>query len=632
MRGISKLSIFALVAMLLLSTLFIVVPIYAAPTTTIELVNPIDGTHNFHFTTSDISYGQTFTINIKINNVTDLMTWQAGISWDPTLLEFAEVVWPTSGNGFIFAEEPKYTVGPTVSPGYVVLGVICNTAGGGHTFTGSGTAAQIKLKVIKEVSMLFPSVECPLDFANIGVDTFLLNGSGGDITFDTIGGHYQYTWVAPTLKPRFYIKPSTIKPSKIGDPVDVEIWVADVDANWQIISFQFSIMWNTSCLAPRDPYWSRGTFIETFSYFTPPEDGVLYAADINVHYRPPPWHEIPADYNFSSVAVFLLPDPATNNTFHPPFPSREGKLATLHFTAICETLSPLEYWTKIEFVAEDILALNVFGLDIGFNRADPANYRCPQKILGLAIDLYTQYDAPYGGQGPNMPSDMFAPQQQVELYAKVTYNEYPVQQKLVGFEIRHGDYVFWREATTDADGVAHVSFRIPWPCENPEDEIFGKWYVTATVEVAEQKKNDTLGFWVWWLVEVLSIEPKQTEYIQRKTGGDPLTFTVEYRTFSMQTLDAIITATIYDELGFFIGSDYKSTTVGWGEYKYYNYTACEEPPELGYTWDVTITMPTNAVVGKGAAFANAFDEFPWLGGTPYCPEVRNTIDFYIAKP
>jgi hypothetical protein len=628
----SKLLSLATIALLALSAVFVVFPANASPGTTLELVNPKDGTHNFFFTTADIGVGDTFTINITIRDVTNLMTWQANISWDPTLLEYAGVVWPASGNGFIFAEEPKYTVGPNLGPGSVVLGVICNTAAGGRTFTGTGTAAQIKLKVIKEVSQLKPTVECPLNFENKGVDTFLLDGTGSDIPFDPIGGYYKYTWVTPTLKPRFYMVVKPVKPEKIGDPVDVEIWVADVDPNWQIITFQFSIMWNTSCLAPREPYWSRGTFMEGFSYYTPPEDGVLYATDINVHYRPPPWHEIPEDYNFSTIAVFLMPDPATNNTFHPPFPSGGGKLATLHFTAIHETLSPLEHWTKFEFIAEDILVLNVFGLDIGFNRADSADYRCPQKVLGLSIDLYTQYPYPYGGQGAHMPSDMFAPQQQVELFARVEYNEYPVQQKLVGFEIRHGDYVFWREATTDSDGVAHVSFRIPWPCENPKDEIFGKWYVIATVEVAETVKNDTLGFWVWWPVEILSIEPKQTQYIQRKTGGDPLTFTVTYRTYSMQSIPAIITATIYDELGFFIGSDYKNVTVGWGEYKYYNYTACEEPPAIEYTWDVTIPMPTNAVVGKGKAFANAFNKFPWLGGTPYCPEVTNTIDFYIKKP
>jgi hypothetical protein len=633
MKNISKFLSYVLIAMLVLSTVFIVTPVRADAATTLELVNPVDGTHNFHYTTAEKNVGDTITINITVNDVTDLMTWQVAIVWDPALLEYKKISRPADD---VFAGQPGYELGPSLEPGKVIFGFVLNTAGGGVPFSGSGRLAQLELKIIKGVSMLEPTVECDIKFINYPpytpADTFLLNKDGVDIPFTVVDGHYKYSWVTPTLKPRFYIYPSTIKPEKIGDPVDIGIYVADVDPNWQIIAFQFSIMWNTTFLAPREPYYSRGTFLEGFSYVTPPEDGVLYMADINTHERFPPLHEIPADYNYSIVGVVLMSDPATDYTYHPPFPSGGGLLATLHFTAIYETISPFEDWTTISFIGEDILVLNSYGLDVGYNRADPAQYRAPMKALGLKIDLYTQYSYPYGGQGEHMPSDMFGPQQQVELFALVEYNEYPVQQKLVGFEIRHGDYVFWREAITDADGIAHVSFRIPWPCENPKDEIFGKWYVIATVEVAEQVKNDTLGFWVWWPVEVLSIEPKRTEFIQRKTGGDTLEFTVTYRTFSMQELPVIVTATIYDELGFFIGSDYKSTTVGWNDYKYYNYTACEEPPAIEYTWDVTIPMPTNAVVGKGATFANAFDKFPWLGGTPYCPEVRNTIDFYIKKP
>jgi len=227
---------------------------------------------------------------------------------------------------------------------------------------------------------------------------------------------------------------------------------------------------------------------------------------------------------------------------------------------------------------------------------------------------------------------MFGPQALVCLTAVVTYNEYPVQQKLVGFEIYHqgsvpGSYYdFWREGTTDADGKTTVCFRLPWPCNDPVHKIFGWWYVNATVEVAEQVVVDNLKFWVWWPVEVLSIEPKQTEFIQRKQGGDDLTFVVTYGTYSMQMLPVIVTATIYDELSFFIGSAYKVDTVGWGEYGH-------EGMMKTYVWyPVTIPMPTNAVVGKGIAYGNAFNTFPWNGGTPYCPEVTNTIDFYIKKP
>jgi len=120
---------------------------------------------------------------------------------------------------------------------------------------------------------------------------------------------------------------------------------------------------------------------------------------------------------------------------------------------------------------------------------------------GLAIDLYTQYPAPYGGQGLHMPSDMFAPQQEVDFSAVATYNQYPVAQKLVGFHVRHQgaaiNYDVYGQATTDGDGVARMNLRLPWPVDDPVNEVFGLWNAIATVEVAEMVTNDTLGFWVW---------------------------------------------------------------------------------------------------------------------------------------
>jgi len=227
-----------------------------------------------------------------------------------------------------------------------------------------------------------------------------------------------------------------------------------------------------------------------------------------------------------------------------------------------------------------------------------------------------------------MTSDGFGPQAEVLLCAEVTYNEYPVQQKLVGFEIYHQGatiyYDFAREATTDADGKACISFRIPWPCADPVNEIFGWWYVNATVEVAEQVAVDNLKFFVYWPVFVLSVEPKAASFTQRKTGGDTMMFTVTYGTYFVQPQHAIITCTVYDELGFFIGAAYTIDDIAndWSSYL--------AAIPFTKTWDVSIPMPTNAVVGKGTVYADAFTNWPWNGGYPYCPEVSNT--FYIVKP
>ena len=622
MNKISKLSSYAMITMLLLGVFFAITPVKAA--TTMELTNPVDGTHQFNFTTATKNVGDTFVINLSVVDVVGLFTFQVGIKWDPSLLEFKNFTYPSD---YVFAGQSAIVVPPDTSVlGYVVAGA--SAPSGGNSFNGTGTLALLELKIIQGVSQGGPThVSCTIIFDKLGVDTFMQHADGTDISFTTVDAVYDYKWVAPSTRPRFYLLPSTIKPAKLGDLFSVDVMVTDVDPNWNIVALQFSIMWNTTLMTPVAPFYVNGTFFEGFQYAPL---SVIYATDFNVHNRPPPQTPIAPDYNYSTIGELMLPDAGANYTFHPPFPSAPpaGRLATLYFQAIFDTIAPVEYWSSINFIAEDFLVLTQYSNDIGYDRADPAAYRAPVRVLGLSIDLYTQYQYPYGGQGGNQTSDGFGPQQQVELFALVTYNEYPVQQKLVGFEIFHQgatkQYDFWREGTTNADGIAHVSFRLPWPCANPVAEIFGWWYVNATVEVAEQKVVDNLKFYVWWPVGVLSIEPKGN-FVQRKTGGDPMQFTVTYGTYSMQIIHVIVTATIYDELGFFIGSAYKVDNVGWGSYGH-------DGMMITYSWNVTIPMPTNAVVGKGIAYGNAFSDFPWNLGTPYCPEVTNTIDFYITKP
>jgi hypothetical protein len=131
--------------------------------------------------------GSVLTVNISIQDVTDLITWQVNVSWDPTQLSFNDIVWPDPTNDFVFANEPIYTLGPLTGTSSAVFSVVCNTAGGGHTFTGSGTLAQLKLNVLTD------NPTCEIKFENIPVDTFLLDSEGNDIPFDT------ETWIVPEM-------------------------------------------------------------------------------------------------------------------------------------------------------------------------------------------------------------------------------------------------------------------------------------------------------------------------------------------------------------------------------------------------------------------------------------------------
>jgi len=601
----------------------------------LDVENAAIGGNNFFYTADTTNVGDTFVINITVHDITDLATWQISFGWDPTQLEYVSASRPSDD---VFADAVAHgrtpvPVGPIVDTVAGNLQYGCTYIGDPWTFNGTGRCAQLTFRIIQAVDELNPSISSDLTLLAVGVDTFLLDRNLANIPFTGVNGHFSYTYIPPPYYPTLLIKPSVVKPDKINDVFALDIMVKDVHAGWSIIGFQFSLMWNTTFIEPAAPYFDNGTFLEGFQYYA---DGVFYVADINTHNRPPPLTPIDPAYNYSMFAALLLPDGDPNPPYHAPFPSTTGteevKLMTVYFKAIYETISPVEDWTWIEFITfdvdEDTYAVNKYLHVVQCNSVD-AHYRAPMKVLGLSIDLYTQYPSPYGGQGGNQTSDMFGPQALVDLFALVTYNEYPVQQKLVGFQVFHEGatqtYNIYREGTTDINGIAHVSFRLPWPCADPVNEIFGWWYVNATVEVAEQIVVDNLKFFVYWPVFIISIEPNATEFVQRKTGGDDLIFKVTYGTYSMQTLPATITATIYDELSFFIGSDFLVTTVGWGEYGH-------EAELKSYEWTTTMPLPTNAVVGKGTAYGNAFTDFPWNGGVPYCPEVTNTIDFYIKKP
>ncbi len=626
----------ATVAILLVTSMLAalrVSPVYASPMT-LQILNPgpssyparwtasmpdagTIGTKHVNFTGDQ--YDKTFFINVTIPDAEDVIGWGIGIVFDPNVLEYV-LAWRPVDHIFAEPERRGWTI---VSPSVVVedtpeglkllkWGCAYIMPDGEYwSFNGSGTLAQIQFRIKASVNRVNPLVTSVF---NWDPDWTAIYTGTETIMPILEKGYLKIQWAPPATVPIFYAKPAILKPEKVGDDVAVEIWVRDVDAGWSIVAFQFALWFDTTCL--QATYYEVGTWLDGFANNG---ESVLYVAENDFHGDP----ALPYCHNKWFAGAVIVPDPETGQ-WVPPFPSGEGMLFRLHFTAVKETLFPLEpeCWITLQIREEEVY--DMFGYTVPLGLSEHAQYRCPIKVLGLQIDLFTQYVYPYGGQGPNNPSDMFAPQAEVVLNARVVYNDYPVQMKLVGFEIRHGEFYIYREAYTNEDGIATVRFRIPWPCVNPAERVLGQWCVIATVEVAEQIKNDTLCFMVWWPVEITSVYSKYTEYTQSKTNPPDMEFTVEYRTLSMQLIPVVLTVTVYDELGFFIGYATFETTVGWGEY----HLPIDEFKT--YSTDFTVPMPTNAVVGIATVYANAYNQLPWFGGVPYCPEASNT--FVIKKP
>lgn len=254
------------------------------------------------------------------------------------------------------------------------------------------------------------------------------------------------------------------------------------------------------------------------------------------------------------------------------------------------------------------------GLDQnGEEEIDPSSHR--------AIDLYTQKE-PYGGRGLNQPSDAFAPQENAILYAHVTYRDYPVPGKIVAFEV-HGpinhveNLSFARTAVTNADGVANVSFRIPWPNGYVEEVVFGIWNVIAVVDIAEVAVNDTLTFKVGWIVELLNVKTVDINNLSRSRfmRDENMCFRLTVRNIAMTEKIATLILDVYDYLNFSLGQ-----------------VVLEDeriPPDVTVFFIEDLLIPEWASLGVGVVYANAYTALPRLGGVPWCPQVSTT--FSIVK-
>ncbi|RLI39420.1 hypothetical protein DRO69_14305 [Candidatus Bathyarchaeota archaeon] len=291
------------------------------------------------------------------------------------------------------------------------------------------------------------------------------------------------------------------------------------------------------------------------------------------------------------------------------FPEGEGVLATITFRVIKQAEAPGANLT---------CALNLFDIILADKDRKEIPYEPPvngtvtvlsYELPKRQIDVYTQYPEPYGGQGPNKPSDMFTPQQEVILYAKVTYNWWGMENKLVAFEVLDNNGNTWAKFTaiTNSEGIAEYHFRMP--SYNPD--LFGVWTVIATVDIAEETVNDTLQFHFDTLVEIVDITTDKLSYWH----GDSVEVTVTLTSHAMQNRSVLVTVTITDELGFVVAFGTANLTV-------WNAEFCT-PNE--YTVTITLEIPHEAVAGMATVHVNCFDKEPAEGGVALCPEATTEI-------
>ena len=623
------------------------------------------GTSNFIFNTTDTAAGDTFFVNITVGNnvqtggISNLFGWGIGLIYNNATLQYVNAWFPSNQvfAGAVAAGGSLISPSPVIAPygteQEVQWGASFTQPSPAWTFNGTGTLAQIEFSIIPEASIVNTNISASFSFDPAWTSLYFYpSGSEAPPAFITGTGYFEFDWIAPTTYPTFSIVPSTTTALTVGELFNISVDVSTVDPAWSIIGFQFSMWFNEDVIAPMNSYpgtWINGFLTNGETAISTATDDYLYPLDINL---PGP--------GYNQWLAFEAIVPGTGGLWYAPFPGTVGPqtLYTFEFEAVIGTLFPTTL--TIPLTLNDLEVYNAFDQPIAVSTPINATYTAPLIITGRSIDLYDQYPAPYGGQGPGNPSDAFAPQAMVDLYANVTYNGFPVQQKPVAFEIQPPSTAtelngpIYLSAFSDSNGIAMVSYAIPWPCVNPQ-QVLGIWTVTATTEIQQGEVMDTMQFEVQYPVSVMSIVSNDT-YVQSKYNlPEPaMKFTVTYETWQMQTgfqttstpnanlplayggegvtqyvynvtvyynSTVLETVSAFDNLGFFIGSA--------ALFKLIPVTSTWNVPNI---WTDTFVIPltTNAVVGQGTAYADAFSQYPINGGVPYCPEADT--NFEIVAP
>jgi len=226
------------------------------------------------------------------------------------------------------------------------------------------------------------------------------------------------------------------------------------------------------------------------------------------------------------------------------------------------------------------------------------------------IDLYTQKE-PYSGKGPNVMSDAFGPDEEVLIFALVTYGDSAVANRLVSFEAVGPEnsienISFVRSAFTDGNGIANVSFRMP----SADATSFGQWVVVGNVKIGDVTYTDTVPFRAGWIVQVVSVRTVDGNYAYQdkflRKGYVGIELVV--KNIAMTDRNATLTIAVYDSVGVRINA----TEID-------NFLVLANETLVYYYYFMYI--PENAFLGNATINAAAFTGPVSLGGVPYCPEV-----------
>jgi hypothetical protein len=255
---------------------------------------------------------------------------------------------------------------------------------------------------------------------------------------------------------------------------------------------------------------------------------------------------------------------------------------------------------------------------------------------GALIDVYTETERAYGyttpwiGEGQDVCADAYTIDEEVSLFANVTYNGGELQSRLVAWEVYdpHGNIVLTRTTMTDENGTATLDFRILTVCMNASYAV-GTWWVIAKTSVGEVIINDTLCFKVYYLIAPGNTgvgSPIIVILTPSVPRGGMAVGDLALEHWASIPQNFTVAVTIYDELNVPVG--YYTTTM--------EFPAAPNPTEEGYCnrrvikrrpWFIEI--PKWAYVGTGTVYLNMYTKPIADCGVAWAPEVSGPISIEV---
>ena len=560
--------------------------------------------------------GTTFTddIVVNINGAWNLKSLTTHLTYDSTLLSVTSVTF-----------EPIWGTKSSVNnPGDLTITVSDPTSTPG----GNVVIAHVTFTILKQGAVP-PDPAGSFYSTPLNLNNYALANPDGPITpvneVDGLVRVAAFLFLAP---PQLVVSDATMGPGvALGKLFNVTVTLKDLSDGWRLMGLQFRLKYPTALIEPVAVY--EGPF---FPYWADRQEGSLGTfwvsyLETNGGYGP---HVLAGD--------MILPN--STGAWHPPTASGTGVVATIAFKVISQPIgisngdtvtAPLEIVDQLAIGLDNYDAQNVVAVPM----AAPQNgtYTIIPFVGGRNIDIYggavnsgygpigngtyLAFPAPYGGQGPNEPMDLVEEQSQVYFNANVTYNLYPVQNKLVGFQIMRPDNITYANlfALSDEYGVANITFRMPWPSQDPES-LFGVWHVYVSVQLADVFINDTLAFHYDYKVRIWKVTTDKTEYNHLES----VTVDVYFKSHAQQYYPILIKVAIFDELNVVIGHWQFETQVGGAEFCQYRYE--KETANMPM-------IPKWAYAGMATVHVNIFDKEPQYGGAPWTPEYTPAPAIYI---